>query len=109
MAYSTNKEHKDELSKSYNILKTTAKGQPAPKFKDFENYAGGTTSLDDLLGKGKYLYIDVWATWCAYCKREIPLLKKLEEFNQLKRVRYTTSHPKDMTEDLINFYKISNK
>ena len=37
------------------------------------------------------------------------LLKKLEEFNQLKRVRYTTSHPKDMTEDLINFYKISNK
>ncbi|WP_028887588.1 TlpA family protein disulfide reductase [Tenacibaculum ovolyticum] len=90
MAYSTNKEHKDELSKSYNILKTTAKGQPAPKFKDFENYAGGTTSLDDLLGKGKYLYIDVWATWCAYCKREIPLLKKLEEEYHGKDIEFVS-------------------
>ncbi|WP_237274870.1 TlpA family protein disulfide reductase [Tenacibaculum ovolyticum] len=90
IAYSTNKKHKDELSKSYNILKTTAKGQPAPKFKDFENYAGGTTSLDDLLGKGKYLYIDVWATWCAYCKREIPLLKKLEEEYHGKNIEFVS-------------------
>ena len=37
------------------------------------------------------------------------LLLELESFNQLKRVRYTTSHPKDMTEDLINVYKSSNK
>lgn len=88
MAYSTNKKHKDEISKSYNTLKTTAKGQPAPKFKDFENYAGGTTSLDDLLGKGKYLYIDVWATWCGFCKREIPLLKKLEEEYHGKNIEF---------------------
>jgi tRNA-2-methylthio-N6-dimethylallyladenosine synthase len=37
------------------------------------------------------------------------LLLELEKFDQLKRVRYTTSHPKDMTEDLINVYKSSNK
>jgi tRNA-2-methylthio-N6-dimethylallyladenosine synthase len=37
------------------------------------------------------------------------LLLKLENFKQLKRVRYTTSHPKDMTDDLINIYKSSNK
>ncbi|MCD8445706.1 TlpA family protein disulfide reductase, partial [Tenacibaculum finnmarkense] len=79
IAYSTNEKHKKEISKTYNILKTTAKGQIAPKFSNFENYNGGTTSLDDLLNKGNYLYIDVWATWCAYCKREIPLLKNLEE------------------------------
>ncbi|WP_299110014.1 TlpA disulfide reductase family protein [uncultured Tenacibaculum sp.] len=79
MGYSTNKTHKDEVSKDYNLLKTVAKGKPAPKFKDFVNYDGGKTSLDDLLGKGKYLYIDVWATWCGFCKREIPLLKRLEQ------------------------------
>ena len=28
---------------------------------------------------------------------------------RLERVRYTTSHPKDMTDDLINVYKKSNK
>jgi tRNA-2-methylthio-N6-dimethylallyladenosine synthase len=37
------------------------------------------------------------------------LLLELENFNQLERVRYTTSHPKDMTDDLINVYKISKK
>ena len=37
------------------------------------------------------------------------LLLKLENFNELKRIRYTTSHPKDMTDDLINAYKKSNK
>ena len=37
------------------------------------------------------------------------LLLELEGFNDLKRIRYTTSHPKDMTDDLINFYKKSNK
>lgn len=29
--------------------------------------------------KGKYLYIDVWATWCKPCKVEYPLLKALEK------------------------------
>ncbi|WNW02809.1 TlpA disulfide reductase family protein [Tenacibaculum sp. HL-MS23] len=90
MAYSTNKNHKKEISNTYNILKTTAKGQPAPKFKDFKNYNGGNTSLDDLLGKGKYLYIDVWATWCAYCKREIPLLKKLKEEYHGKNIEFVS-------------------
>ena len=37
------------------------------------------------------------------------LLLELENFDQLERVRYTTSHPKDMTEDLINTYKKCNK
>jgi len=37
------------------------------------------------------------------------LLLELESFNELERIRYTTSHPKDMTEDLINVYKKSTK
>ena len=37
------------------------------------------------------------------------LLSKLESFNELERIRYTTSHPKDMTDDLINVYKKSTK
>ncbi len=28
---------------------------------------------------GKYIYIDVWATWCVPCKKEYPFLKELEE------------------------------
>jgi tRNA-2-methylthio-N6-dimethylallyladenosine synthase len=37
------------------------------------------------------------------------LLSKLDSFDKLKRIRYTTSHPKDMTQDLIDIYKTSNK
>ncbi|MGG6230479.1 TlpA family protein disulfide reductase [Tenacibaculum sp. SDUM215027] len=90
MAYSTNETHKKEITKDYDLLKTTAKGQPAPKFKDFVNYNGGTTSMDDLLGNDKYLYIDVWATWCAFCKREIPLLKRLEQEYHGKNIEFVS-------------------
>lgn len=53
------------------------KGTQSPKFNDYENYKGGTTSLDDL--KGKFVYLDIWATWCGPCKAEIPYLKAIEE------------------------------
>ena len=37
------------------------------------------------------------------------IINKLESYNELKRIRYTTSHPKDMTDDLIECYKTSKK
>ncbi len=37
------------------------------------------------------------------------LISRIEELNEIKRIRYTTSHPKDMTNDLIEVYKSSNK
>jgi len=37
------------------------------------------------------------------------LLIEIEKLSGLDRVRYTTSHPKDMTEDLIEVYKFSKK
>ena len=37
------------------------------------------------------------------------LIFNLEKLPEIKRVRYTTSHPKDMTEDLIDVYKSSKK
>ena len=37
------------------------------------------------------------------------LINKLESYNELKRIRYTTSHPKDMTDDLLECYSTSKK
>ena len=37
------------------------------------------------------------------------IIHKLESYNELKRIRYTTSHPRDMTDDLIECYKTSKK
>ncbi len=37
------------------------------------------------------------------------LIMEIEKIEDIKRIRYTTSHPKDMTEDLIDIYKNSQK
>ena len=31
------------------------------------------------IAKGKFTYIDVWATWCGPCKKEIPFMAQLVE------------------------------
>jgi len=37
------------------------------------------------------------------------LINKLENYSELKRIRYTTSHPRDMTDDLLECYSTSKK
>ena len=37
------------------------------------------------------------------------LILEIEKIKEIERIRYTTSHPKDMTEDLIEVYKYSKK
>lgn len=64
------------------------KGAPSPSFVDYENITGEKTSLSDL--KGKYVYIDVWATWCGPCKAEIPSLKKVEKQYHGKNIAFVS-------------------
>ena len=37
------------------------------------------------------------------------LILEIEKFSEIKRIRYTTSHPRDMSDDLIEVYKNSKK
>lgn len=48
----------------------------APAFS-LNSIEGNTVSLSDL--KGKYLYVDIWATWCRPCLQQIPAMKEIEE------------------------------
>ena len=48
-------------------------GSPAPDFTA-QTIDGKSLSLSQL--KGKYVFFDVWASWCAPCRREIPFVKK---------------------------------
>lgn len=61
----------DELCQKWLKL---VKGQPSPVFK-CRDIDGKEVSLTDLAGK--YVYIDIWATWCRPCRNELPYLEQL--------------------------------
>lgn len=64
---------------------TDAAGQQAVDFA-FESYRGDTLCLQQF--KGKFLFIDIWATWCTPCKGQIPYLKKLEKTLEGKPIQF---------------------
>lgn len=103
---STNEENNKVITESYNKLRVLNPGQPSPKFVNYKNYEGEITSLDDLTGK--YVYIDVWATWCAPCKVEIPFLKEIEKQYHEKNIAFV-SVSVDMSKDYDKWRKMVKK
>lgn len=91
-----------KVTQSYNLLKNLIPGNPSPTFS-FENHKGGKTTLKDL--KGKVVYIDVWATWCGPCKREIPYLKEVEAEYHGKNIAFV-SISVDMKKDYETWRKM---
>ncbi len=62
-------------------------GDTSPDFS-YETTDGKIINLSDL--RGKYVYIDVWATWCAPCIKQVPYLKQLEKRYHDKNVVFVS-------------------
>ena len=62
-------------------------GDKATDFK-YEDQNGRVYSLKDF--KGKYVFIDVWASYCKACLEEIPHLKKLEKAMKGKKIVFVS-------------------
>ncbi len=65
-----------DFRRRYDKWDMVTPGKPSPDFEGVD-IDGNMHSLKDF--KGKYVYIDMWATWCVPCMRELPSLKALEE------------------------------
>jgi thiol-disulfide isomerase/thioredoxin len=63
------------IEAKYIARKKTQDGAVSPPFS-YEDISGKMVSHEDL--KGKYVYIDLWATWCGPCLREIPYFDTLQ-------------------------------
>ena len=69
-------EYLEDVKIQYDKLKLRAIWAPSPKFA-FKDRNENIIHLDSL--KGKLVYIDIWATWCGPCIKEIPSMKKLQD------------------------------
>ena len=64
-------------AKDFAKRKATIKGQPFPAGVVLKDVNGKVVDFSSF--RGKYVYIDMWASWCGPCCKEVPVLQELEK------------------------------
>lgn len=76
----------------------------------FETFEGAPLSLSDW--QGKWVLVNFWATWCAPCKKEMPMLSELQD--ELGGDRFevltiaTTRNPPQAMKSFFDDYGLNN-
>ncbi|WP_448822681.1 redoxin family protein [Capnocytophaga sp.] len=67
------------LSKHINLVNKLKAGQPFPALPTLTDLNDKEVKYEQLPLKGKLLFIDIWATYCPDCRKELPALEALQE------------------------------
>jgi len=78
---------KNKLTTRYTSVGATKPEMASFDF-NYENHKGGKTSLKDL--RGKILYVEIWATWCGPCVKEMPALTQLIKDYKGKNIEFVS-------------------
>jgi DsbE subfamily thiol:disulfide oxidoreductase len=76
--------------------------QPAPEFT-LANPDGRKVSLKDF--RGKVVFLNFWATWCEYCREEMPAMERLYQEFRGKGLEIVGVNVKDKRSDALAFVK----
>ena len=93
------------IEDKYIARKKTQKGAISPPF-EYENTEGKIITQEDL--KGKITYIDLWATWCGPCIREIPYFDTLQEAFKDKEIAFVSICQNDTKERWLKAIETKN-
>ena len=68
----------------FKVRKSSIAGTPFPADVELYDLKGNRVNFSKY--RGKYVFVDLWASWCIPCIKEIPHLKQLEKDLQNKDV-----------------------